>query len=69
MTSQRMGRDRVFDMFSIHKEGRFALINYFRLFDVKSLLEYYQFYLNDAEAVIMVYLKKSFEEKKYETAQ
>ncbi len=61
MTSQRMGRDRIFDMFSIHKEGRYALINYIRLFDTKSLLEYYQFYLNDTESVIMLYLKKSFE--------
>ena len=61
MTSQRMGKDKIYEMFSIHKEGRYALINYFRLFDTKSLLEYYQFYLNDPESVIMIYLKKSFE--------
>jgi hypothetical protein len=56
-------------MLSNHREGRAALINYFRLFDSKSYIEYNRFYLNDIEAVIMEYLRLAFAEKQYETYQ
>lgn len=56
-------------MLSSHKEGRAALLNYFRLFDSKSYIEYNRFYLNDIEAVIMEYLRIAFAEKQYETYQ
>ena len=69
MTSERIPRDRVLSMFSNHREGRAALINYFRLFDSKSLMEYYRFYLNNMELVIMEYLRKAFAERNYETYQ
>lgn len=56
-------------MLSNHKEGRAALLNYFRLFDSKSYIEYNRFFLNDVEAVIMEYLRIGFTERSYENYQ
>lgn len=56
-------------MFSARREGKAALINYFRLFDSKSLVEYYHYYLNDIESVVIEYLQRAFEQKQYETYQ
>lgn len=55
-------------MFSKHKEGVYALINYYRLFDGVALVKYYK-YLNDHDALIMEYLRRGLDDRKYENYQ
>jgi hypothetical protein len=47
-------------MFTNHREGRSALLNYFRLFDAKKYIEYNQIYLKDVEATFIEYLKNAY---------
>jgi hypothetical protein len=55
----------MFHMFSRHPEGIFAVLNYYRLFDIMGLMRYYDF-LQDTEKKIMEYIRMGISDRKYE---
>lgn len=68
LVSEKLSDFEVFELFSKNKEGVYALINYYRMFNPSSLVKYYN-YLHNPEAIIMEYIRMAFADRKYENMQ
>lgn len=68
ISSEKLSDYEIFELFSKNREGVYALINYYKIFDPMALIKFYGF-LENGEALIMEYIKRALADKKYENMQ